>query len=272
MTFINDVFGRFVELAMAPLSRVPISWTLALVSFVTAVFIFAITHVTSNPQAVAAVERQLYADLLEMRLFREDLRAMGRAMWDMCRHNLSYIRLAFVPALFSFVLLVLIMGQLQSYFGYSGSAREEPVIVTAVLKSDAHATDVGLATPAGVRLESPAIWFPALRQVVWRVAVDSPGPHVLGVQIGGSTYEKTLDLSDTLVRRSPVRPSERLADQVLNPSEPPLPESAPVTSIRVTYPQRQIDILGVQMGWVGPFITLSIVFVLALKRLLHLRV
>ena len=266
MTFVNDLLTRAFALVMGPMGAFPVPATLGLLSFVTATSVLVITYATSNKKAIGAVERQMYADLLEMRLFRDDLRAMGRAMWEMCRHNFTYVRLALVPALVSFLFLAPVMGQLQSYFGYSAVPNGQPVIVAADLKPGVHVSDVALTVPPRVHIESPAIWFPALRQVAWRVVVDSPGEYVLGVHIGGTTYDKTLDLSDTLVRRSPLRPGGRLADQLLNPLERPLPDSAPVASIRVTYPKRHIDVLGAQMDWVGPFIALSILFALVLKH------
>src|SRR5262245_48708783 len=130
MTLVNNVLNPAFELLLGALSRLSIPASLAFVSFVTAIAVVLIMHMMSNQQAIAAAEQQMYADLLEMRLFKDDLWLMGRAMWAMCVHNAAYMRLALVPALFSFVLLAVVMGQLDSYFGYSGMPTGEPVLVT----------------------------------------------------------------------------------------------------------------------------------------------
>ncbi len=267
MTLVNALLDRVFELLLRPLGPLPMLGSLAVVSLVTAIAILTVMRATSNQRALAATTRQMYADLLEMRLFKDDLFAMWRAQLSMVRHNAGYVRLSLAPALWTFVPLVLAVAQLQCYFGYSGVGIREPVLVTATLKSRGAFQDIALDLPPGTRLDTPAIWFPALQQVVWRVVAESTGEHILGVRAGGMIYEKTLQVSNRgLVRRSPVRPGARLIDEVWYPSEAPLPDSAPFTSIGVAYPDRRIDAFGAQVRWIDAYIVLSIVFALALKR------
>ena len=190
----------------------------------------------------------------------------------MLRHNAGYVRLSLVPALWTLVPLAIVVAQFQVYFGYAGVGVGEPVLVTAVLKSRDQIQDISLDLPPGVRVVTPAIWFPALQQVVWRVVADSAGELILGIRVGQVTYKKTLHVSSGLVRRSPVRPAQGLMDQLRYPSEAPLSGSAPVASIRVAYPDRRLDILGWRMSWIGAYIVLSIVFVIALQKPLRVTI
>ena len=263
----NSVLNRVFEVLLVPLAPLPILGSLAVLSLITAIAVLLVMHVTSNHQAHAAVKRQMYGDMLEIRLFKDDLWATGRALWSLCRHNVAYLRLALVPALWTVVPLALVIAQLHSYYGYSGAGVREPVLVTAILKSATpQHTEIALDVPRGMRLETPSIWFPGLQQVVWRLVADETGDYILGVQVSGTIYEKTLHVSNGLARRSPLRSSGRLVENVLNPSEPPLPDSAPLASIGVNYPVRQIDVFGAQLDWMNAFTMLSIVFALALKR------
>jgi uncharacterized membrane protein (DUF106 family) len=268
MTRVNGLLNRLFDLMFRPLGPLPILHSLAIVSLVTAIVILIVMRATSNQQALAATKRQMYADLLEMRLFKDDLRAMWRAQWSMLRHNAGYLRLSLASALWTLVPVVLAIAQLQCFFGYSGVSVREPVLVTATLKSRDEFPNIAIALdlPPGTRLETPAIWFPALQQVVWRVVAESTGEYVLGVRAGVMSYGKTLQVSNGLARRSPVRPGARLIDEVLHPSEAPLPDSAPFSSIAVAYPDRRIDVFGAQAPWINVYIVLSIGFALALKR------
>jgi uncharacterized membrane protein (DUF106 family) len=266
MTLVNRLLDRVFELLIRPLGSLPILGSLAIVSLVTAIAILLVMRATSNQQALASTERQMYADLLEMRLFKDDLSAMWRAQLSMFRHNAGYLRLSLAPALWTLVPVVLAVAQLQCYFGFSGVGVREPVLVTATLKSRGEFQNIALDLPPGTRLDTPAIWFPALQQVVWRVVAESTGEYVLGLRAGGMVYGKTLQVSNGLVRRSPVRPGAQLIDEVLYPSEAPLPDSGPFASIRVAYPDRHIDVFGAQMPWFDVYIVLSVVFALALRR------
>jgi uncharacterized membrane protein (DUF106 family) len=269
---VNRLLDRLFELMLRPLRPLPVPVSLAVVSLVTAVAILAVIRLTSNQQALATAKRQMYGDLLEMRLFNDDLPAMWRAQRSMLRHNAGYVRLSLVPALWTLVPLAIGVAQFQFYFGYAGVGVGEPVLVTAVLKSHAGIQDTALDLPQKVRLETPAIWFPALGQVVWRVVADSAGEFILGIRVGGMTYDKTLHVSSGLVRRSPVRPARRLMDQLRYPSEAPLSDAAPVVSISVAYPDRRVDILGWRMTWIGAYILLSIVFAIALQKPLRVTI
>lgn len=278
MTAVNAVVNRVFDVILGPLGVLPPIAALSIISLLTAIGLLIAVRLTSNQQALAAVKRQMYGDLLEMRLFNDDLRAMWRAQLCLLGHNGSYLRLSLAPMLWTFVPLVVLTVQLHCYFGYAGVSVGMPVLVTAVMKSldatSAGATeshradeqpDLILDLPQGIHTETPAIWFAALRQAVWRVVPDATGDYVLRLRTGGSSYEKTLHVSDGLARRSPLRVSPRLLDQVLYPSEPPLPELAPVASLGIEYPERSITIFGWQLRWSGLYVTLSIVFFVVLK-------
>jgi hypothetical protein len=266
VTVVNAVLDRLFDLLLRPMRPLPILMSLTVVSLVTAIAILLVVRATSNQRALAAVKRQMYADLLEMRLFNDDLHAMWRAQRSMLQHNGRYLRLSLAPALWTLVPFALALTQLQFHFGYAGPGVGEPVLVTAVVKSRSDLPDVALELPRGVRLDGTAIRFPALQQVVWRVVPDSSGEFVLGVRAGGTRYEKTLSASDGLVRRSPVRPARRLVDQLRYPSETPLPDSASLASIGVAYADRPVDVIGWQVPWIAAYIALAFTFAVALKK------
>ena len=263
---VNGVLNRLFEVVLAPLATLPVLGSLAMLSLVTGAAILLVMQATSNPAALTATKRQMYADLLEVRLFKDDVSAMSRALYSLHRHNLRYLRLTAVAALWTIVPLTVTVLQLQCFFGYSGVTPIEPVLVTAVSRpggfQDASLT---LTVPPGVRLETPPIVLPALGETVWRVAAESPGNYVLVFRAGGEVYEKTFDASPDLVRRSPMRSTDSTFDEILNPSEPPLPESAPLSSIRIAYPERRIHIFGTSVGWLTVYTLMTVGSALAIN-------
>jgi uncharacterized membrane protein (DUF106 family) len=266
MTVLNALLDRSFDLLLGPLAPLPIILSLSIVSMATAIAVLLVARATSDQPALVAVKRQIYADLFEVRLFRDDLRAMLHAQADILRHNATYLRLSLVPMLWIALPFVLIVAQLESRFGYSGIPIGQPVAVTAQLKdAGQESPSAALETPSGVHVETPAIWLPALRQVVWLVAADRAGDYVLRVRIQGEAYDKALHASDGLTRRSAIRREAGFIDQALHPSEAPLPASAPVASIGVAYPESQINLFGWQLGWMSVYLIESMIFALLLK-------
>jgi uncharacterized membrane protein (DUF106 family) len=266
MSVLNALLDRTFDVLLRPLAPLPVFLSLAVVSLATAIAILLVARAASDQPALAAIKRQIHADLFEIRLFRDDLRLMLRAQADILRHNATYLRLSLVPMLWIVVPFVLLVAQLEAHFAYSGIAVGQSVTVTAQLKAaDAESPAAALEAPAGIRVETPAIWLAALQQVVWLVVADRAGDYVLRVRIQGETYSKTLHASDGLTRRSAVRHGTGLIDQALYPSEEPLPASAPVASIGVAYPERRVNLFGWRIGWMTVYLVESMIFALFLR-------
>jgi hypothetical protein len=247
------------------LRNLPPGLGLAIVSAATAAAILIVTRATSNQAAIVAIKRQIQADLFEMRLFNDDLRAMARAQADMLRHNAVYLRLSLVPLLWLAVPLIVVLAQLQSYFGYVGPAAGCPVILTAQLTAPRE-PDARLEPVSGLRSETPPVWLPGSQQLVWRVVAEAAGEYILRFVVDGHRYEKSLHVSDDVARRSPVRPGALVMDQVEFPSEPPVDPSGPVKTIAVSYGEREFAVFGWRMPWMVLFFAETFLFALVLRR------
>ena len=270
MTLVNRLLDLVFDLLMRPLQRVGVMTGLAVVSLFTATAILLVVRATSDQRAMAAVKRQIHADLFEIRLFNDDLRAILRAELDILRHNATYLRLSIMPMLWMLVPAALVLAQLQSFFGYSGVEVGEPILVTAQLKSGSQ--PAALDAPPAIRVETPAIWVPALNQIVWRIVPTAPGDYELRLRIADGTYDKTVHVSDGLARRSPARLEQRLVTETVYPSEAPLPESAPISAIRIDYPASEIKVFGRPVHWVVMYTILCVVFAALLRRPLRVEV
>lgn len=265
MTLLNALLVRAADLVLTPLAALPAVVGVGLAALVTALVVLGLVRVTSDQVALAAVKRQIQADLFEMRLFNDDLRALLRAQGAVLAHNGRYLRLSLLPLVCTAIPLALGIAQLQAWYGYSGLAADAPVLVTADLAPDVVPSGLRLDGD-GVRLDGEAMHFPTLRQLVWRVVPTAPGAHRLQLHVNGATYDKSLVVADGLARRSPVRPQGTLLDQLLEPSEPPVDAGGPLTAIRVPYPERSVDVFGVEAHWLILYLAASFVFVLLLRK------
>jgi hypothetical protein len=279
VTALNRLLAGATDVALAPLAYVPPLAGLALISLATAVALLLVVRRTSNQAQLAAVKRAIHAGFFELRLFGDDVPAIFRTELEMLRHSLTYLRLSFVPVLWLIVPLTLAIIHLDYHFGYTGLGPGTSALVTATLAGDApQGATAGsgaggvpslaaptLEAPPSIRVETPAVWFRSARELVWRITPRTSGHYVVRVHVGGETFAKTLRVSDAVARRSPVRLKGSALDQVLNPSEPPLPEG-PLTSIAITYPHRDIRILGWEMNWLVAYFIMSFAFMLALRR------
>jgi hypothetical protein len=181
------------------------------------------------------------------------------------RHTFQYLRLSLVPMLWLVVPLSLVMIQMEFHYGYGGLTPGAPALVTVSLPGENTLHDPGgvsLEAPAAIRVASPAVLFPTLRQVTWSVVPESRGAFELRIRTAGGTYLKSVVVSDTWERRSPRRQGPGLVEQILYPSEPPLPPGAQVGAIEVAYPSRRP--VG-NLHWSVLYLGLCVAFSVALR-------
>src|SRR5262245_33487231 len=188
---------------------------LTVVSLLAAIAILLAVRATSDQPRLIAVRRSLRACVYELRLFRDDLPTIGRIVAEGVWLNLKALRLALVPALWLVVPFVLLAGQLQSIYGYAGLEVGQPVIIKATLKEgSAEGPRPRLEVPPGLRIETPAVWIPSLREAAWRVMADRPGHYDVTIDYRGEFAVKRVTVSTAAGPRAPVRGSG-LVNQLL---------------------------------------------------------
>ena len=283
MSLLNALLARTFDLVLLPFRQLPPIVGLVVVSLATAIAMLLIFKRTSNQARLAAVKRQIHASIFEIRLFNDDLRAIFRAQGEILRHNLTYLRLSIVPMLWMIVPLLLVIAQLQFHYGYSGLAVGQPVLLKAHVREGVSLTGTGgrdavhasvsnpnppavLDAPGEIEVQTPAVWLPGSREVIWRIAPRAPGHFDLQLRVGRETFTKSVQVSDDVVRRSPVRLDPAFLNQLLYPAEAPLPGDAAVTSISVGYPERDIPVFGLELHWMIVYFALSMIFAFALRK------
>jgi len=273
MTFLNAVAGAVVDALLVPFERLPAVAGLAAVSLLTAIGMLLVFKVTSRQDRLGEVKRQIHAALFEMRLFADDLPALFRAQGEILLCNLRYLRLSLVPLLWMLVPLTLLVAELQMYYGYSGLEPGRPAIVKVRLSAAAWAggemapkPPVRLEAPDGIRIETPALWIPSLREMDWRISAERAGDYDLTVRVALDEATKAVRVSDAPGRRSPARVERGLLGQLLYPVEPPLPDGLGIEAIEIAYPDRRVSLFGWGLHWLVVFFLLTMLFALALRR------
>ena len=270
MSSLNAALRLVFDLLLAPASAWPPIVPIAIVSLLVGVGMLMVFKRTSDQVRLARVKKLITAGIFEIRLFNDDLVAILRAQADILRHNLSYLRLTIRPTLFVLLPLVLVMAQLQFHYGYEGLRPGQKTLLRVDLAPGTvpagQRPEVRLDVPTGLRADTDAIWIPAESQVAWRLVAERDGDYQLGIAVGGAPpVEKSVRVTGRAVRLAPERVDSGFVSQLLYPAEPPLPEGSPIRSIQLTYPDREVSVLGFGMYWMIPFFVLSLLFAFSLK-------
>lgn len=263
METVNAFIGGLLAAVLSPFRDVTPLISLTVISAATAALTLLVVKFTSNQPRLASVKRALHACIYEVRLYGDDPRAVMRALVEMLRHNLTYLRLSLTPLLILALPFSVVLTHLDAYYGTGQLPPGTPALVKVQMK-EAAGEAPRLVAPAGVRIETPAVWIPSLREAVWRISGETSGSFALTVTAGDAVVTKEFTTAAGIVRRSSERPSARLLDQLGHPGERPVPAGG-VQSVTVTYPSNAILVFGWEIHWLVIFFVVAMVFALILR-------
>ncbi|MFO7865653.1 MAG: hypothetical protein R6V02_02415 [Candidatus Aminicenantes bacterium] len=268
MTVINTVFNKLFEYLFFPfLNTGP--WTaMIVISLLTGLLMLFIFKHTSNQEGIRRTKDRIKAYLLEMRLYKDSFSASMRAQGNILAANIRYIGHSLKPLLVMIIPVLLILIQLNFWFGYKPLEPGESTILKVKLAEgyDPMEVDISLDLSPGIQKETPPLRIREEREIDWRLSAVEPGTHEAVIEIESYRFPKKIYAGQKpLMRISPLRPDSNLIQTLLYPAEKPLPKAQPVLSIEVLHPSGGLNFMGVNLHWLIVFFALSIIFGFSLK-------
>ena len=270
MSIVNAALRAIFDLLLSPFRELPAIWGILVASIVVSALMLLIFKYTSNQKALAAAKDGVTAGLFEIRMFNDNLPAIMRAQGSILRSNLTYLRHSLPPMLWIIPPLFFIVAQMQFHYGHRGFAPGEVELLKVELAEGAVDAEAGkpkaeLMVPAGLTVETPAVWSAVESELAWRVRADEPGDYEIQVELEGETYTKTARVTDSIVRVSPVK-VRGFWKELIYPAEAPLPKDGIVESISFAQPERDVGFLFWKTHWLVVFFVLALVFMFLLRK------
>ena len=268
MSIVNLVFGGIVGAVLWPFRGLSPWFGLTAVSLLTALLMLEVYKLTSNQAAIRRAKDRIKAHLLEMRLYKDNMRVTLSAQGAIVKANLSYMAANLKPLAVMIVPLVLILAQLSLWYDRAPLRPGEETLVKAGLEAEADPIALGLEleTPPGLEVTSPAVRIPDLHEVVWRVKALAPGTGRLLLRTGGLMIEKSVTVGGgPMAKVSALASRGSISKRVLYPGEAPLPAGTSVRSVEILYTAKILRAFGLGVHWLVAYFILSIAFGFAFK-------
>ena len=272
---LNTLFNFLFGLAYGTLKWLGPFWSLAGIACLAGILMVWIFGKVSNQSAIERTRNRLSAELIALRLFKDDLRVFFGIQFQVLAWTLKYLRYSIVPMLILMVPTVIILIQLNLHYGFRPLRVGEPALVKVKLR-DASAVAAGtsltLQAPENLRVETPGVRVPDLKEICWRVRGVQDGRFNLIVSNGKDSMRKQFAVGGRLEGVSPIRTGENWLSCLLNPGEAPIPVQSAIESIEIRYPELDILILGKRINWLILFLILSLVLGFAFKGVLGVKI
>ena len=275
MVIVNFVVGGMFNVLLFPFRGLSPWFGMIFVSLITAFLMLWVFKLTSNQAGIRKAKNAIKAHLLELRLYQDNMRISLQAQGRIVRANLSYIACNAKPMLVMIVPFVLILAQLNLWFGAAPLKPGEETLVKAKIArgADPLALDIAIEPSPGLTVETPAVRIPDEGEITWRIRAAGPGPASLTFRLAGRTIVKPVAVGGSpLTKVSTHTVGRSVLKELLYPGEKPLPQDTPLVSIEVLYPSGGLPLFGLSVNWLVAYFVLSIIFGFAFKGIFKVEI
>ncbi len=273
LNFTNGLTNSLCSLIFAPIAHM-VGWlSITIISAVLGVLLLVIFKYTSNQKAITRVRDDIKANLLAIKLYRENFTVTIRSQTQVFCCSFKLLYYAIIPMLIMIVPVSLLLAQMGQWYQFSPlQADGSEYLVKLTLNSTADVNQlVALKESPAAKTVLGPVRVKSTKEIYWKIAVREMGYHNLTFTLGNVTVEKQMAIGDGLMRISPMRPGPSAADVLLYPMETPFKNSGPVRSITIEYPERESYIHGTDW-WILYFFIMSMAAAFLFKPFLKVRI
>lgn len=275
MWIFNSAFGKIFDVLFLPFRGMNPWAGMILVSFLTGLLMLFVFKWTSNQEGIQKVKNRIKAHLLELRLYKDSFSQTFRSQGNILRCNLKYISYSAKPMMVMIVPLILIIIQLNFWFGYESLTPNESAILKIKLTEDQNLLEASIAVQpsSGLVMETLPLRIEESQEINWRFSATQGGIQQFLITINGESITKKVYVAQKpLSKISPLKTRTKFLDQIMYPVESPIKSQIPVDSIEVLYPSQSMNLFGWKIHWIIVYFVLSIIFGFAFKGVFKVQI
>ncbi len=273
METLNHILNSIFDGLLGLFASLDPAYGLLVISVITGILMLIVFRYTSDQKGIKRAKNLVKAHFLATRLYKDDIAQMLATMKNIIVSNLFYMSKSVKPMLFMLVPVGLVLIQLDSRYEHRPFKVGESTVITVRQQTsdEANTTSldalakISLSAPSGIKIETPAIRIPGKAEVSWRIKMEQEGSFDLLINDAGREFQKRVFVSNALTALSPSKDRKSFSASLFSPAEPSLPSDAPVESIMLTYPKRDLKLWGIGFHWLLGFFVLSLIAGFALK-------
>lgn len=270
LSFLNPIATWTGDLVFAALGAFHPWFGITVISVLLGVIMLIAFRYTSNQAGIARAKDDIKANLLAMKLFKEELHVTFQSQWRILKAIFRLQRYVLFPVLIMALPMMLCLAQMGIRYQWRPIAPGEQVL----LKLHVDPAAIGMVkadfeSHPGVDVELGPIGGKS--DLVWRLRGRDPGRHILTLNANGERIHKEIVIDRPFMRVSELRPGHRWLDQLLHPVEQPLPKNSIAKGVEILYPQGKPSWIYGPDHWVIYFFVVSMLTALVLAPVFRVR-
>ncbi len=251
MAFLDPVLNP----VMQPLLNQSPFWAIVILAFVITLIITLVYKYATNQNEMKRLKDQQKEFQKKMKALRDNKDEMMKVQKEAMKINGQYMKHSFKATIITFLPIILIFGWMNAHLAYEPIYPGEQFSVTAELIPGVSEAD--LEIDEGLELLSEKKQAAVEDMVTWNLKGES-GTHFFTVKTANSEAAKKVLITKEVMYEEPIS----------------LFDHSDVNQVTINYnklkPLGRQSIFGWEPGWLGLYIILSIVFSIALRKVLKI--
>lgn len=275
MHTINAICGAVANAVFAALGPLGPLATLIVVSGATGILLLFVYRHASNQAGIKQVRSEVTANLLAIKLYRDELSVMFRSQRRLLWATVRLMGYQVKPLLVMIVPMTLLLAQMAMWYQFRPFRTGEPIVIKITVRPGAEETltKLSISDLGGLEAATPAVRIAPEREYVQRFVGRRDETHSL--RIGDASLVVPVAVGNSFERVRPVS-GETFWDLLLYPGGSRIPTDSAIARMHVAYPERKLHVpvlswLFAFVGldhWLMHFFVLSTVVALLVRPLL----
>lgn len=241
----------FLNVIFAPLLKLPILWTVIILSFIVSIIIIVITKYTTDQ----VLMKKLKDDIKDYQKQSKELKNNPAKAMEVQKRamelNMKYMTHSLKPTIITFIPIILIFGWMSSTFAYESIKPQQEFSVTAFFEKNLNG-NVELIAPGEITLIGDKIKKIENDKAMWALK-GTEGEHILEFVYNGEKQQKNILITNNDKYIEPIK-------KISN---------SQIKSIQINYvPKKILNLFGWKLGWLGTYIIFSIIFTMGLRKVM----
>jgi uncharacterized membrane protein (DUF106 family) len=267
---INFITNAVLGSALSIIAVLPGWLSNTIISAVTGVLLLFIYKYTSNQKAIGKVRDNIKANMLALKLFKDELAVTLQSQGKVFQGALLLLLHSVRPMLVMILPVSLLLAQMGLWYQFRPLRPGEEALVTMKV-APAASNEARILPDPDIDVTIGPVHVPSKNEVYWQIKPNSEGRHQLVFQLENKTFDKQVVVGEGFMRISAARPGPHWSGIILHPAEKPFNSESPVRSISVEYPRRASWTSGADW-WIVYFFVASMFFALLFKPILKVRI
>ena len=258
---------RFLDPVLGPLLRLDPLISILLISFLISLMIVIIYKRFTDQNLMKQLKSEIKELQGQMKKLRDNPKKMMEVQKKAMETNMKYMMQSFRPTLLTFIPIILIFGWLNSHMGYYPIVENTEFTITAQFLEGTAGSIRMIDVPSGISLLSSPQQSILAGKAEW-VLKGREGTYSLRYDYQDQQFSHQLIITSDMSNRNYAKPELRAKDLGTDSELQQL-----VISNERIRPLQNIPLIGSlpwigNFGWLGTYILFSIIFSIALRKLM----